>query len=127
MEQAAEAARGERRPGQRPSWAGEPTTSYVDVACRLRVALGTLPDHPTDIARLMEAHQVRGYTMAAHRCPLSNYLTVFVGHNVYVGPETVTADEPREWSIEVATPRAVELFVIGFDAGEYPALVHPEN
>lgn len=127
VERAAEAARGERKPERLPRWAGRPTTSYVDVACRLRVALATLPDTPQGIALLLEAHMVRGYTMAADCCPLAQYLTVFVGHAINCGPDTVEADQPREWSIEVVTPHAVRMFIIGFDAGEYPSLAHPEN
>lgn len=112
---------------RRPSWAGTPTTSYVEVACRLKAALGTLPLHEDDIARMLHAHRIRGYTCRADCDPLALYLTTFIGHAVYVGSSDITADEGLEWSMSVGTPRAVRMFLTAFDAGEYPNLVLPEN
>lgn len=110
-----------------PRWAGKPTTSYVDVACRLRAALATLPDTYEGIAHMLSTHKVRGFTCRSDADPLANYLTTFVGHAVFVGPSTICATEGMEWSLEVGTPRAVRMFVAGFDAGEWPHLVTPEN
>ncbi len=97
------------------------------------VLLDQLGATPEAVADSLWREGVHGDPFLGTRCPIARYLHAVVGGEPHVGKVKIglyraVINAPHWWwPVTVNLPLAVRMFVLGFDRGQFPALLWPAD
>lgn len=101
---------------------------------QVQQVLGSLGDHPVQIAQQLEMAGVRGTPSHPEDCAIAVYLSAVIGadpdvHRVKVTYEHVVISSARWYRprVTVRLSRPLQSFIASFDRGRYPQLTRAHS